>query len=607
MERPQQVEVRDRAEMAHVHGTSWGSDVDRTTVEQFAAEIAVRAGFRVCAVEVLRADGMLEFVAVHGAEAGRDLPVGRVAPYTVLEPVINCGATYGPLTFVAAEWMTASATEALDRYGYVPDRVVPPRPDAWRNEDMLVVRLSDDLDVLRGLLHLDDPESGRRPTGADLVRLCDDLHLTFRAVVSVVEREELAQRVRLADAARKVIRQASAQMKLSELLTLASDQLREGFHARDLQFHLRPGDGYRLSPSDAGLTPTTFHAINGAVEHAWREETVVIVEEDRVSGDGGLLEGAAQQELGRNLAAAGVCSMVMVPIGSADVHLGMMVIQRGPDTQPWTVSESVAALEVGHDLARAVLNARAHEREQRLTEELMRLDSYRTQMVATVTHELRNPLGVILGHLELLESDPALPSGWARSLTAIGKAAGRLDTLAEDLLTLSRVDATGQPPNLDPVDLGEVVEEAVELAQIEAQRRGVVVVVEHGHGPYVVQGERAELARVVTNLLSNGIKYSDPGDQVVLGLEADARAVVLFCRDEGLGISDADQTMMFEEFFRSTNRAALQRPGTGLGLPILRRIVERHGGRVSLTSALGVGSTFTVTLPKRRHESVADC
>lgn len=578
-------------------GTTWGTESDRGSVAHFAEEVAARSGFAVCGVEVLRADQMLEFVVVHGSGPGEERLLGRATPLDLMDPVFDCGATYGDVTFVAAEWMTDEVVDLLHRYGYVPNLVVPEQADSWRAEDLLVVRLCDDHGNLRGLLHLDEPLSGRRPTRAELKRLAEDLHLTVRGVVTALEREELAQSAILADAARRVIRQASAQMKLDELLRLASEQLLEGFRARELQFHLKSRGTY----SHAGTTlssPETVRAITEAVERAWRHHQVVIMEPDHAWGDDGVLA-PHLEELAAIMADQGNGQVVLVPVGTAETYLGLMVIARAPGGQPWTTRESTAALEVGHDLARAVLNARAHAREQEWIQELRRLDRYRSQMVATVTHELRNPLGVILGHLELMEEEDDVPERWRRSLVAMRRAASRLDGVSQDLLTLNRLDATDTPRVFEPVDLLDVVTEAVELAELEAARREVNVEVQVGMGPFVILGDRAELARVVTNLLSNAIKYSDPGDCVALGLEADAGAVVIFCRDEGIGISEDDQSVLFEEFFRSTNSDALERPGTGLGLPIVRRIVQRHGGRITFTSALGQGTTFTVLFPRQ--------
>ena len=102
---------------------------------------------------------------------------------------------------------------------------------------------------------------------------------------------------------------------------------------------------------------------------------------------------------------------------------------------------------------------------------------------------------------------------------------------------------------------------------------------------------------MLTNLLTNAIGYSDAGGSVRLVLWRRGDHVVLECADEGLGISAEDQVQLFTEFFRSTNREALDRPGTGLGLTITKRVVERHGGRIEVESELGVGSTFRVFLP----------
>lgn len=577
-------------------GTWWGSDADRGTVAEFARDIATRAGFGFCAVHVLRADQTLELVAVHGSGEVPDRRVGLTYPLAMIQPVLDCGVQYADLVFVAQEWLSPEASAMLDRNGYARQRVADPKGDAWRGQDLLVVRLCDSDDGLRGLLHLDAPLTGRRPTREEILTLSETLHATFRAVLTAIEREELAQSARMAAAARKVIRQAGAEMTLDELLRLASEQLRDGFRALEVQLHVKPYGGYASTTAFGGLAEVAT-AIAAAVDHAWRHQTVVIVEPEHVYGDGGHLA-EAMGPIGVDMKLRGVGMTVLVPLGTPETFLGMMVIVRAADSQSWSESESEAAREVAHDLTRAALNARAHEREQAWAKELRRLDLYRGQMVSTVTHELRNPLGVILGHLELLEEHSDIPDTWLRSLLAMRRAATRLDGLSNDLLTLNRLDASDTPRVTEPVDLAQVVEEAVELAALEAARREIAVVIQHGDGPFVVRGDQNELSRVVTNLLSNAIKYSDPGHQVTLGLATDEGAVVLFCRDEGIGISEADQAVLFEEFFRSTNSAALERPGTGLGLPIVRRIVRRHGGRVTFTSALGEGTTFTVLLPR---------
>ncbi|MBE7324111.1 HAMP domain-containing histidine kinase [Nocardioides sp. Y6] len=576
-------------------GTRWGTDADRDAVSEFARDIADRAGFAFCAVHVLRADQVLELVAVHGSAQVPDRRLGITFSLDSIQPILACGSQHENLIFVTAEQLTADATQVLERFGYRKEGV-PPQRNTWRSQDLLVVRLCDGQGELRGLLHLDRPVNGRRPSETELTALADELRVTSRAVLTAIEREEFAQSARLAAAARQVIRQAGSEVTIHELLQLASEQLREGFRATDVQVHLQPQRG--LAPRNTSRpSGEVVTAVASAVDHAWRRQSVVIVEPDHAWGDGGHLA-PVQEELAATMQQRGAGMSVLVPVGTLDAYFGMLVIQRPPGHQLWSESDSRAAVEVGHDLAHAVMNARDHEREQAWVDELRRLDRYRNQMVSTVTHELRNPLGVIMGHLELLEEQEDVPDPWLRSLLAMRRAANRLDVLSEDLLTLNRLDASDTPRTTGPVDLAEVVTEAVELAELDASRREIPVRVQVDGGPYVVEGDRTELSRVVTNLLSNAIKYSDPGEWVTVALTGDAGAVVLSVRDEGIGVSDADQTVLFEEFFRSTNTNALERPGTGLGLPIVRRIVQRHGGRISFTSTLGEGTTFTVILPR---------
>ena len=167
----------------------------------------------------------------------------------------------------------------------------------------------------------------------------------------------------------------------------------------------------------------------------------------------------------------------------------------------------------------------------------------------------------------------------------------------EDLLLLRKVGEAHKPLRLDPVDLGELVRDAVALTALAAAEKGLQVQVEL-RGPRVVAlGEPDELDKVVHNLVSNAVKYTPAGGWVQISAEAGEARAVLTVRDEGIGISPEDQEHLFTEFFRSTNPVAVALPGTGLGLAIVRRIVERHSGWIDVESAPGVGSTFRVTLP----------
>ncbi|WP_181313002.1 sensor histidine kinase [Nocardioides campestrisoli] len=608
---------------------TWGGATDRQALQQIAEDISSRSRFQVCVIEVLRTDGMLETVAVAGRPDVVGWLLGQGTPVGARDDAFTCGATFGSLTFVAAEWLSERAADLVDVYGYVPDLPDSEDSDAWRACDMLVARLTDESGALRAAVWLDEPESGRRLQVPELLALSSSLALDFRAVVTTVERESLAQQVRMARAARTMIRAASGRLEIAELLEMARHELREAFRASHLDVHVqhglvpegqRPGqdglrhgldgqrsgiDGQRpgIEPQSSVLdglssvSPALEREIGEAMTRAWRHERVVIIEPGHVWGDAGL-DSRFRDELDLHLAELGLSTVVLVPMAAGGLLLGALVIHRRPDGVRWTDSESSAALDVGQDLASAILQARALQGEHQLNVELRRLDEYRQELISTVSHELKNPIGAILGHLEMLEGEPGLPRHVSLGIDAVGRAASRLGTLAEDLLTLSRLGSAGASRAALPIDLALVLTEAVESSQVAADQAQVRLEVGRRDEHAVVLGDADDLYRVISNLVSNAIKYSPPGATVRLCLSLEDDGVCFTCEDEGMGISPADQAKLFEEFFRSTNPLALARPGTGLGLPIVKRVVERHGGRIGVESELGRGTHVYVWLPR---------
>ncbi len=419
----------------------------------------------------------------------------------------------------------------------------------------------------------------------------------LRAVLTAIEREELSQQVRLTTIAQEVVRTASRRLGYRELLPETRSLLAEGFRADDLAVLVFTDPPPEIDPdSPVRLPRSLMAAASGSARRAWAEQTVVIAEPGQVWGDE-QLAAHHTDDLDLHLADRGAGALVLAPIGAGPEALGVMLIARRVGEARWTQTESAAALEVGHDLGRAILNTRAHDRERQLIAELTRLDEHRTRLISTVSHELKNPLGVITGHLEMLEGVPDLPDAVARSLGAMERSSSRLRTLADDLLMLSRMETAGQPPARARVPLAPIVAEVVEdVAHTSRGDAPRVVVGEHAPD-LAVTGDRDELSRLLGNLVGNAVKYSRPGGEVRVALRRTGDTVELECADDGLGISAADQHHLFGDFFRSTNPEALARPGTGLGLAIVKRIATRHGGQVRVDSQLGVGSTFTVTLP----------
>lgn len=229
--------------------------------------------------------------------------------------------------------------------------------------------------------------------------------------------------------------------------------------------------------------------------------------------------------------------------------------------------------------------------------ELMRALRVKDEFVASVSHELRTPLTSIIGYVDLINDHAdTLPEEVNRFLDVIGRNTERLLLLVSDLLTTAQAEEGTIRFSKEPTDLNELVRLAVIAAEPRIVAEEVQVNVQAGP-PSRVSADPVRLAQVVENLLSNAIKYTPAGGviDIVLGQADDE--VLLTVSDNGIGISEADQTQMFTKFFRAGTAKERAIPGVGLGLVITKMIIEGHGGSVRLDSSEGSGTTVRVRLP----------
>jgi PAS domain S-box-containing protein len=228
--------------------------------------------------------------------------------------------------------------------------------------------------------------------------------------------------------------------------------------------------------------------------------------------------------------------------------------------------------------------------------EARQVDRIKDALVATVSHELRTPLTSIIGYLELLGSGEPLGAEDARFVEIVRRNAARLQRMVEELLFLSRVDVGGLELDLEEVDVVEVARAALGSADPAAAAKRLVLEFD---GPETLRA-RADgnrLGQVFDNLISNAIKFTPERGSVKVTLGSEDGTIVASVCDTGCGIPQAEQSRLFERFFRST--ATRDLPGTGLGLTIVRAIVQGHGGSITCDSTAGEGTTFTFTLPLR--------
>ncbi|HEX5643784.1 MAG TPA: ATP-binding protein [Thermoleophilia bacterium] len=231
---------------------------------------------------------------------------------------------------------------------------------------------------------------------------------------------------------------------------------------------------------------------------------------------------------------------------------------------------------------------------------LKRLEAVRRDFVANVSHELKTPVTSIKGFAETLE-DGALddPAAARRFVRIIAGQADRLNSIIEDLLALSTLEQSGDSPllQLEEADLCDVVAVALEVCGPKAEAKSIELR-EDCPGRLLARVSPPLLEQAVVNLIDNAVKYSSEGSTVVVTLEERGDEVVVSVTDEGQGVAREHLPRLFERFYRVDKARSRDLGGTGLGLAIVKHVAQIHGGRVSVDSLIGRGSTFRVHLPR---------
>jgi two-component system phosphate regulon sensor histidine kinase PhoR len=289
--------------------------------------------------------------------------------------------------------------------------------------------------------------------------------------------------------------------------------------------------------------------------------------------------------------------VLTVAVSGGDERIGAVTLIR--DSGPaWTPVEVRLTEVVAADLGRGVHLARLYEREQSLVARLQDLDTAKTDFMSTVSHELRTPLTSISGYVELLLDADAgqLSPPQERMLEVIGRNTRRLRELIEDMLILSKIESGGFRTAKRAVDLSGLVENALASLAPAAAKASVGLHTEV-YGPLPLAADPGQIDRVLTNLLTNAVKFTPPEGTVTVTGRRDGDEIVIAVADTGMGIPEAEQKALFARFFRASNAIHQAIPGTGLGRAIVRTIIDNHGGQIDVASTEQVGTTVTVRLP----------
>lgn len=239
--------------------------------------------------------------------------------------------------------------------------------------------------------------------------------------------------------------------------------------------------------------------------------------------------------------------------------------------------------------------------------EALRANDVKAQFLATVSHELRTPLNAIIGFSEMLGTeengwiDAAKRLEYARIIHASGH---HLLEVVNTLLDISKIESGAMEIERDPLDLAELARDCCTLMALRAQNGGVALDRVAGPALPPIEGDRRAMKQVVLNLLSNAIKFTPEGGRVMLAIVRDGDMIDLSVSDTGIGIGAADLPRLGDPFFQVKGAYDRNHEGTGLGLSVVRGLVGLHGGRMTVESALGVGTRVSIRLPVGCSEAV---
>ncbi|MEG9327315.1 PAS domain S-box protein [Salinimicrobium catena] len=270
----------------------------------------------------------------------------------------------------------------------------------------------------------------------------------------------------------------------------------------------------------------------------------------------------------------------------------------------------IGGLQFGHPAAGAfteehelmVMNIAAQAavslENSKLFEQVKSLSAKKDEFIALASHELKTPLTTIKGYLQVLSKlkQEGMPQHFlSKSLNQVDK----LNTLVEDLLNMSRIEAGQLNFHLEVFDLKEMLHDLIDTFTYSSQTHKVVK--DLGNSAAMIEGDKQRIEQAILNLLTNAIKYSPRADAIYVSLEVTENHVRLKVRDEGIGLTEDQKRQLFTRFYRAENTTGIS--GLGLGLYLTKQIIDRHQGKIEVTSEYGKGSEFCFTLPMKKLET----
>jgi two-component system phosphate regulon sensor histidine kinase PhoR len=227
------------------------------------------------------------------------------------------------------------------------------------------------------------------------------------------------------------------------------------------------------------------------------------------------------------------------------------------------------------------------------------LEQMRSEMIHYAAHDLRNPLSILYGYLSLMQLDQEqLPERFAHYLELMEQAAQKMQRIIDDIQLMEDIEASADQMPTDSVDLAALLPIVMRDFEHQAHTKQIVVTLSSEADSLHVTGDLGQLQRAMGNLISNAITYTPQGGNVCIRLEGDADTVRFSIRDDGFGIAQDVQAAVWRPFYRVRTRQTMDIDGSGLGLFMVKRIIERHNGSLHMESEVGQGSVIGFSLPR---------
>jgi signal transduction histidine kinase len=397
------------------------------------------------------------------------------------------------------------------------------------------------------------------------------LYNASRAITSTLDRDEVLRRI------------AQAMGETLECSSAIIFENKPEAQAVQVQAVYRGGPGPEAGESLPGLKQTYSLAAYPAFQTVVEQQHALVL---RVA-DPAVADGDRAY-----LAADRIRAMLLVPLVAQDELIGVAAVIEGRRDRVFTADEVYKAEALAGQAAIAL-------RQSMLFCEAQELERLKSEMIRMASHDLRNPLNNLIGYTQLLEmslEEAGMTSAQQMYLRYMNSSSETMRVLLEDLLTLERIESE-RAREWRPFDLSSLVAEVVESQLAGAAFKGQTLTLEGSPGLPPILGSLAQLRQAVANLIGNAIKYTPEGGHIAVTVRREEGGVAVSVADDGYGISPARQERIFERFYRAREPGTEHVAGTGLGLSLVKTVIERHGGRVWFSSVPGEGSTFGLWVP----------